>query len=505
MKGNRVAWLLAGALAWVWAWRHLSIEWTTNDQYQYGLGVPPLAVYLAWRRWRGPFDPGTKRWLCYGLALLGWAAFALGELLRWHDPIWRVTGALLAAGATLVTAAGLYRVGGRALLRREAFPILFAWMAVPWPVPWELYLTQNLLHFVTSMTTGLLGLLGIGVLQHGNAIEMSNGVLGIDDACSGIRSLQASLMAALFLGEYFRFSWGRRVGLALGGMLLALILNCARILTLALLLHARGSDVAMSFHDRAGDAATVATFLGVMGLALLLKRGASRGTEQEGRAGEVEGFDGAAVCCAYVAIPLLAWMWFARFSGTGGDERPQWALSYSHLASAWQAEAVEPRPGERRGLRFSTWQGCRLQTPEGWNAQVIHIGWSRGTSMPSLAFYHTPELCMPWVGWTEVGQPVEMTLPGRAGAIPCVAYRFAQDGQAIIVLQSLSSGGKNGYHLIDPRHVEGRWHRLRTLWRAPLRQVNEELLVYLPDFGEEKEETRAATELVDAVVAGRGE
>jgi exosortase len=500
---NRAAWLLAGALAWGWTWKHLSIEWTTNDQYQYALGVPPLALYLAWRRWRGTFAADARRWPALPLVCAGWATFAFGELLRWHDPIWRLTGALLAAGATLVTIAALYRIGGRALLRRQAFPLLFAWVSVPWPVPLELVVTQNLLHFVTGFTAGVLGLMGIGVLQHGNAIEMTGGMLGIEDACSGIRSLQAALMATLFLGEYFRLSRGRRMSLVAGGALLALALNCARVLSLALLMQARGAAVEARLHDPVGDLATAATFLGVLGLTMLLGRGRKPAPEEGGGPPlPARGFDGLAACGAFAAIPLLVWLWFASIgaTGVGGDLRQQWRLAYSQLAPSWEAEPFEARPGERTGLRFSTWQACRVRTPAGWNAQVIHVGWDRGASMPSLAFYHTPELCMPWVGWTETGRPEELDLPSRGGPIPCMAYRFQQDGAAIIVLQSLSSGGENGCHRIDPTHIEGRWHRLLTLLRAPMRQVNEELLVYLPDFGDRAVQSRAAAELLNAVL-----
>jgi hypothetical protein len=120
--------------------------------------------------------------------------------------------------------------------------------------------------------------------------------------------------------------------------------------------------------------------------------------------------------------------------------------------------------------------------------------------MPSLAFYHTPALCMPWVGWTETDVPRKFSLPTHGGPIPCVAYRFVQDGIGIMALQSLSSDGKNGSYLIDPQHIQNRWHRLLTLWRAPLRQVNEELLIYLPDFGEERLQIEAATRLLDAIL-----
>ena len=41
----------------------------------------------------------------------------------------------------------------------------------------------------------------MAAIQRGNLIELSTGVLGVDEACSGIRSFQSTLMAALFLDE----------------------------------------------------------------------------------------------------------------------------------------------------------------------------------------------------------------------------------------------------------------------------------------------------------------
>ena len=120
--------------------------------------------------------------------------------------------------------------------------------------------------------------------------------------------------------------------------------------------------------------------------------------------------------------------------------------------------------------------------------------------MPSLAFYHTPALCMPWVGWTEVGRPKKIELVIRNRTVPCVAYRFAQDGAGVTVLQSLSSGGQNGYHILDPKHLEDRWHRVLTLWKAPLRQVNEELLIYVAASNEGDADLRAASSVLDALI-----
>jgi len=498
---NRMAWLLAALLAWMWTWRHLSIEWRTNAQYEYGFGVPFLCLYMVWTRWRGPMGAGRGRgWML--VAAAGWLAFTLGELLRWHDPIWRFTAGLLAAGATLLSTASFFRLGGWPLLRREVFPLAFAWTAVPWPLPLELALTQNLLRFVTAFTTALLGVAGIPALQHGNAIELSNGILGIDDACSGIRSLQAALMATLFLGDYFRLSPWRRTGFVLGGAIISFAANCIRVLALALTFHGGGPATAIRYHDTVGTIATAVTFLAVFILAGVFRDRRSAGPVVSSPRHTNPGYGGIFACFAFMAIPLLTWSWFARVASATAlaPERPQWTLNPSKLPPAWRSESVEPRPGERTGLQFSTWQGCRLQSPEGWSTQVIHLGWKPGESMPSLAFYHTPALCMPWVGWTEIGHPKKMTLPLRGGAVPFVAYHFTQDGVGLLVLQSLSSGGENGYHILDPEHLENRWHRLLTLWRAPLRQVNEELLIYLPALGDEDAQLRAAATAMDALL-----
>ena len=498
---HRAAWFLAIVLPWVWTWRHLAIEWRTNEQYEYGWGVPFLCLYMAWARWRGPVSPGQGRaWLA--IVLAGWLAFALGELLRWHDPIWRLTAGLLAAGATLISIASFHRLGGLPLLRREAFPLAFAWTAVPWPLPLELVVTQNLLRFVTTFTITLLGLAGIPALQHGNAIELSNGVLGIDDACSGIRSLQAALMATLFLGEYFRLTPWQRVGLVAGGAIISFAFNCARVLTLALIFQRWGAATATQYHDTAGTIATAITFLAVFIFAAVFRDRLAEEPAAAKTSSASPGHGGVFICAALVAIPILAYAWFTSIVGPASStpERPQWALDPASLPAQWRFESVEPRPGERSGLQFSTWQGYRVQSPEGWSAQVIHLGWKTGASMPSLAFYHTPALCMPWVGWTEVGQPQKMTLPLRTGTVPCVAYRFTQEGAGVLVLQSLSCGGKNGYHLLDPAHMENRWHRLLTLWQAPLRQVNEELLIYLPGLGDEDVQLRAATATMNALL-----
>jgi exosortase/archaeosortase family protein len=45
-------------------------------------------------------------------------------------------------------------------------------------------------------------------------------LIGIEEACSGVRSFQATLMISLFLGELYSFNTARRVLLVIAGALL---------------------------------------------------------------------------------------------------------------------------------------------------------------------------------------------------------------------------------------------------------------------------------------------
>jgi hypothetical protein len=67
------------------------------------------------------------------------------------------------------------------------------------------------MQIATWLTVAFLNLFQITAVQHGNVIEVKSGLLGIDEACSGIRSLQATVMVSLFLGELYRATWQRRL------------------------------------------------------------------------------------------------------------------------------------------------------------------------------------------------------------------------------------------------------------------------------------------------------
>lgn len=135
-----------------------------------------------------------------GLAAL---AFLPSWLFAQPSPDWSLCAWLLTAEVVLLTLGVVAWTGGRSWLWHFAFPICFIFTAVPCPRVVEVPLTHRLMGVVAGVTVEILTIAGVAAVQHGNVIEVQSGLLGIEEACSGVRSLQAALMGALFLGSSF--------------------------------------------------------------------------------------------------------------------------------------------------------------------------------------------------------------------------------------------------------------------------------------------------------------
>ena len=81
-----------------------------------------------------------------------------------------------------------------------AFPVLFCMTALPWPVWMEDYMVQSLMRGNARICAELMTLFGQPALAEGNLIQVGKAWVNVEEACSGIRSLQTAFMVSLFLG-----------------------------------------------------------------------------------------------------------------------------------------------------------------------------------------------------------------------------------------------------------------------------------------------------------------
>ena len=217
VESERTIWPIAAvlfffALLWLEVINHLRAEWSLNPQYAYGWAVPFIALYLFWRRWSerpAAAVPRPRAWpiiLILACAIL----FFPIRLVAAANPDWRLLSWAFALVAVIMSILSIFTMGGWPWVRHFAFPILFFLVAVPWPTQFEQVVVQDLMRAVATINVALLNLAGIPALQHGNVIEVRSGLIGIEEACSGVRSLQATLMISLFLGELYSFTVARR-------------------------------------------------------------------------------------------------------------------------------------------------------------------------------------------------------------------------------------------------------------------------------------------------------
>ena len=102
----------------------------------------------------------------------------------------------------------------------------------------------------------------------GNLMRLPSGLVGVNEACSGVRSLQTSIMIGLLFGELKRLSLWQRIFLVIAGVAIALFANFLRVLFLVSMA-SRAHDVSVvnKWHDLAGYGILVLVFVGTMAIA----------------------------------------------------------------------------------------------------------------------------------------------------------------------------------------------------------------------------------------------
>ena len=111
---------------------------------------------------------------------------------------------------------------------------------------------QGLMRIVAHVAAETAMLLGIPAQVEGNLIRVSTGLVGVNEACSGIRSLQTSLMIGLLFGELKRLSVLRRVALVVGAVAIALFANFLRAVFLVTVAATENISEVARWHDIAG-------------------------------------------------------------------------------------------------------------------------------------------------------------------------------------------------------------------------------------------------------------
>ena len=437
---------------WFVLCRQLSGEWSVNEQYSYGWFVPFFAAFLFWLRWEDRPEVGGRKEeeenaerptsnvqrpikgkaVAIGIAILALVILFPVRLFEVANPDWRPLDWIHAAVVVTVTLIVIWAGGGWAWVRHFAFPVCFIFVAVPWITPIEEPIVQGLMRTVASLATDTITLFGVPAQVEGNLIRVSTGLVGVNEACSGVRSLQTSLMIGLLFGELKRLSLTKRSVLLAGAILLALVANFGRALFLIWIAATENVAAVDRWHNIAGYVIVALVFLGSLGLAAILGRG--RRSEVGGQKAEVGDPKSElslhrppfCVLRSPFLLPtsyfllLFAWLvaveigvegWY-RMHERGLTTREQWSARWPETAKDFRDIRLDEKT--KRILRFdegrgATWRiekaegGMRNAESQDQSALLYFFRWRPGGNSALLANLHRPDVCLPASGWVQMG------------------------------------------------------------------------------------------------------
>ena len=492
-------------LFWFELINQLRAEWWLNPQYNYGLVVPVLALFLFWKRWRSrpiPTPPQARVLAVVGIAFSALLVLPI-RFLAEANPDWRLLSWALAIVVVGLTLSFLYLMGGRAWLRHFAFPIVFFLVAVPWPVRIEQVVIQDLMRMVTAINVTFLQLAGVPALQHGNVIEVGSGFIGIEEACSGVRSLQATLMISLFLGELYSFKISRRLVLIAVGVLLAFVCNVVRTAILVWAGTTKGINAIEAWHDPAGFTILIVCFFGLWIASLVMMR---RGSDSS----VVPPIGTPPPVSANLSLLLSLGLWLVlieagvqlwyrshqvSISSHWGVRWPESQSNYKQVPIASAAETL---------LRYNEGGGAAWEGEDGRQWMMYFFRWLPGRTAARFVKVHRPDICLPASGRTMEHDNGIRMLTVNGINLPVRSYRFDDRGVPLHVFYCYWDA-RSSYESVAAAESED-WSA-RGRWRAAMRGRRDigaqmlELVVW--GYQDDSEATEAlARELAQVIHAG---
>jgi exosortase len=409
----------------------LADHWRLNPQYQYGWFVPVLAVYAASDRWQTRPAPGTP--LCGGL----WLACVLCVLLlpAWlfilPNTAWPLVHWIFVTQITAITLGIIAASGGWPWVRHFSIPILLVFTAVPWPDLIESPIMHLLRETAASVAVFGLDLLGVTALRHGSILEVAGGVVGVDEACSGIRSLQGSLTAALILGEFFRFDPLRRVFLLALSIAAAFATNFIRVGFLAWNAAKSGIAAVDQWHDPAGMTSLLVCVALIWAVAFRLDTRAVRislSAQIPPSQPLPRWFAPAVVAWIGLAV-ICAELWYHDPAPAPAS---QWAVK---LPVGNKPLPISPSVWVQ--LRYDSAIGTTW-TEAGRTWSLFFFDWEFGPMFSRVsAQNHRPDICLPAAGLELHEDRGKLTYSVEGTQLPFRAYSFRQNKEMVFVYHGI--------------------------------------------------------------------
>jgi len=455
----------------------LGTIWEINEQYSHGFIVPFLMAYLLIKVPKNdiPADPINDSLGRKSLILIGFLSVVSLLpiwIIRGANPDWRLLNVIFFLIVLLFTISCLIKHGGWKILKHYLFPLHFFIVAIPWPLATDLKLTQWLQTKVSETIVDCLLLMGHKAQLKGTIIDVGIfGQIGVDQACSGINGMQASVVVSLFLGAYFYLPLFHRFMLFIAGLITALMMNLLRAFVMSFIKvkgkgHLLDSPVfsiggweAPNLHDLAGLIETIAIFF----IIFLFSKIYTIGILHKFLSSKISNWNNLFIPLSpkfsvFVIIFLSATVFGSHLHYNFAEQNME-NLPKIHLALLDEEIVIHeqdiPRQVEAQ-LHFKKansyqWQDRYRSIPHPYGLesiinpndqywQVFEANWDSGGACTAILSTHSPDSCIPLTGLTQIsptpGAPpplIPINIKNRQ--VLFESFEFAKDFRKLFVFR----------------------------------------------------------------------
>jgi exosortase len=408
-------------------------HWGGESYYNFGWFVPFLGIWLLLRNF-DPLPGSPSKNLRPNLIV---AAISLILIIPFHavsevNPFWRLPLWIQAGGIVLFTGSVIHSLYGWKGVRAAVFPIFFISTMIPWPYRMELFIVQSLTQVVVELAVDGLHFLGYPVVVAGRSLALGDISIGVNEACSGIRSLQALFMVTLFLGSLFGQSvWRRSLAVILLPIVVILV-NTGRAVFLSVQVIVNGQEAYDSWHDPAGYIAFGISMVLIYACIELLNVGSdgnrqSQGIDYRHLLSTWKSAPARRGIAGFVIFPVLLFVlvegWFQFHEATAPPET-SWTLNLpEEKADSVHYEPIHPQIEAALGYGFGYRFLKRLSRNTA--GEFYYYGYGPEDKLACVSSYgHSPAICMEAIGATMLNQYPNLMLKEGALSIPITHYLF---------------------------------------------------------------------------------
>ena len=290
-----------------------SYWWANRPDYSFGYLVPLFSLYVLYDRKATIFafingdDTQSQKtipninysreklsiedYFAFFVFLSGCSLFLIGGILRAATRPQNPATLAISLGFSMIFLSiififskSIFDIEGNPIdfRKRASFTLIFLFPALVWLISAPLVsvietkLKVFLLTQVTIIVFTLMDTLGFVIEREGNVLHLPEGKVGVEEACSGIRSLTACLFAGSFLAAVYLKSLRKKFLLIFMAMIFAIFTNLLRSGFLTFYAYYNGADSINdhwtipilgdigSVHDVMGIAVLVLTTIGLL-------------------------------------------------------------------------------------------------------------------------------------------------------------------------------------------------------------------------------------------------